>query len=134
MCLRLHGVAKFLQGHVKNFVCECDCICGFCFCNALSKSSCVCVCVCVCVCSSTFYLSFIGSPYIHTRVCVCVCVRLRVCIYTTHTHTHTNTHTHTPVLQVSGAIAAGAPGSADFLKVTDRTRDETQYFKLPASE
>lgn len=35
---------------------------------------------------------------------------------------------------VSGAIAAGAPGSADFLKVTDRTRDETQYFKLAASQ
>jgi len=35
---------------------------------------------------------------------------------------------------VSGAISAGAPGSADFLKVTDTTRDETQYFKLRASE
>jgi len=31
---------------------------------------------------------------------------------------------------ISGAIAAGAPGTPDFLKVTDRTRDETQYFRL----
>ncbi len=30
----------------------------------------------------------------------------------------------------TGAIAAGAPGTPDFLKVTDRTRDETQYFRL----
>jgi hypothetical protein len=35
---------------------------------------------------------------------------------------------------VSGAIAAGAPGSKDFLKVTDRTRYETQYFRLPANK
>jgi len=35
---------------------------------------------------------------------------------------------------VSGAIAAGAPGSADFLKVTDRSSDETQYFRLPANK
>ena len=35
---------------------------------------------------------------------------------------------------VSGAISAGAPGSNDFLKVTDRTRYETQYFRLPANK
>jgi len=35
---------------------------------------------------------------------------------------------------VSGAIAAGAPGSADFLKVTDRSRDEAQYFRLAANK
>jgi hypothetical protein len=35
---------------------------------------------------------------------------------------------------VSGAIAAGAPGSDDFLKVTDKTRYETQYFRLPANQ
>lgn len=35
---------------------------------------------------------------------------------------------------VSSNIAAGAPDSYDFLKVQDTSRDETQYFRLPASK